>query len=60
MTSTLRGTPLGRRGFLRLAGGAAAVTALPAGLAACGGSSGGAGGPSGWSAWPTSRSRWTC
>ncbi|GAA3934936.1 extracellular solute-binding protein [Actinomadura viridis] len=44
MTSTLRGTPLGRRGFLRLAGGAAAVTALPAGLAACGGSSGGAGG----------------
>ncbi|XVQ09860.1 ABC transporter substrate-binding protein [Spirillospora sp. CA-255316] len=44
MTSSSRGTPVGRRGFLRLAGGAAAVTALPGALAACGGSSGGSGG----------------
>ncbi|WP_344939714.1 ABC transporter substrate-binding protein [Actinomadura miaoliensis] len=43
MTSSSRGTPLDRRGFLRLAGGAAAVTALPGVLSACGGSSGSGG-----------------
>ncbi|GAB2870555.1 ABC transporter substrate-binding protein [Streptomyces mayteni] len=44
MTASFRKGPLDRRRFLRLSGGAAALTALPAALTACGGgSSGGSG-----------------
>jgi raffinose/stachyose/melibiose transport system substrate-binding protein len=44
MTSSFERAVLGRRGFLRVSGGAAAAVALPGVLAACGGSSGGSGG----------------
>ncbi|GAA4316387.1 hypothetical protein GCM10023178_76280 [Actinomadura luteofluorescens] len=43
MTSSFQNAALSRRGFLRMSGGVAAAAALPAGLAACGGSSGGSG-----------------